>query len=69
MSWVYDGKVRAKTLRVSKMGLRRGSAEWVSGLIRRSGSRAWADDVELRVGQGHGSVTVSGGIEACNKNK
>ena len=69
MSWVNDGKVRAKTSRVSEMGLRHGSTEWVSSLIRRSGSRAWAGDVELQVGQRHWSVTASGGIEACNKKK
>ena len=31
------------------MGLRRGSTEWVRGLVGQSGSRAWAGDVELRV--------------------
>ena len=69
MSWVCDGKVRAETSRVSETGLQRGSAEWVNGLVRRSGSRVWAGDVELRMGQGRGSMTTSGGIEACNGKK
>ena len=69
MSWVCDGKVRAETLRVSKMGQRHESAEWVSGLVRQSGSRVWAGDIEFQVGQGRGSVTASGGIEACNGKK
>ena len=56
MSWVCDSKVRAKTLRVSKMDL------W-------SGLRAWAGDIELWVGQGRGSVMASGGIEARNEKK
>ena len=69
MSWVCDEKVRAETSRVSEMDLRRGSVEWVGGVVRRSGSRMWAGDVELWVGQGRGSVTASGGIEACNGKK
>ena len=51
------------------MGQQHESAEWVSGLVRRSGSRVWAGDIEFQVGQGHGSVTASGGIEACNGKK
>ena len=51
------------------MDLRRGSVEWVSGLVRRSGSRVWAGDIKFQVGQGRGSVTASGGIEACNGKK
>ena len=51
------------------MDLRRGSVEWVSGLVRQSGSRMWVGDVELWVGQGRGFVTASGGIEVCNGKK
>ena len=51
------------------MGQQHESAEWVSSLVRRSGSRVWAGDIKFQVGQGRGSVTASGGIEACNGKK
>ena len=36
---------------VEEMSLRRGTTKWVSRLVQRSGSIAWASDVEFRVDQ------------------